>query len=306
VIRLYLLLKNTQVIFPFNQWITGIPVRKLSFFLLTSALALFNHGAIGATNPSIVELQTNLGTITIQLNYAKAPISSKNFINYAESGFYKDTLMHRVVKDFVVQGGGVDKLSSQFKPTNPAIKNEASNGLKNVTGTVAMARTNLSNSATSQFFINLVSNPNLDYDAIKKNDGYAVFGKVIKGMSVVESIGKLHTAGQLPISGAYELVSVDNVYTSASLNSKVSSTRITINGQGKVSSVPTGIVCGTACSLAQAVGAPLKLTATPVKGYYFAGWRGDCQGVSATLTINTKLGNHNCTALFSKAVTPIS
>jgi peptidyl-prolyl cis-trans isomerase A (cyclophilin A)/peptidyl-prolyl cis-trans isomerase B (cyclophilin B) len=284
-------------------------VQKLPFLLLAPALALFNHTAIGAIAlPSIVELQTNLGTITIQVNHAKVPITSKNFINYATKGFYKDTLIHRVQKGFVMQGGGVDKASGQFKTGNPAIKNEASNGLSNLTGTIAMARTSEPNSATSQFYINLADNSQLlDYSAAQKKPGYAVFGKVIKGTDVVASIGNSTTFSntQLPYTSSSELIFVDNVYTSTSINNKVAATRITVNGKGKVASTPSGINCGTHCSLSQPVGAALKLTAIPVKGYYFAGWRGDCKGVAPTISINTNTGNHNCTALFFKTAAEV-
>ncbi|SJM92031.1 Peptidyl-prolyl cis-trans isomerase (modular protein) [Crenothrix polyspora] len=280
-------------------------MRKLHFLLLAPALALFNHSASGAAAPhSIVELQTSQGTITVQLDYAKAPITSKNFIAYAQKDkdgniFYKDTLIHRVVKGFVMQGGGFDKKTSQQKPTRSTIINEANNGLSNLRGTIAMARTSDPNSATSQFFINLANNKNLDYGANKNNiAGYAVFGKVIKGMDIVNTIGKLANISDVAYNSLSEVVSLDNVYTSTFINDKVAVTRITVTGSGRVTSIPAGIKCPKKCGLSQPVGAALKLTATPSKGYSFVGWRGDCQGVSAVLTIDTKKGNHNCSALF--------
>lgn len=280
---------------------TGIPVRLLPFLFLTPALVLFNNSAIGATNPSIVELQTTVGTITIQLNYAKAPIASKNFISYAGNGFYKNTLFHRVISGFMMQGGGFDKATGQQKPANAPIKNEANNGLQNLKGTIAMARTEAPDSATSQFFINFADNANLN--ASKSSAGYAVFGKVIKGMGVVDHIGRLTSLsiGNVPYTEKSELLSLDNVYLSSAINKAQSATRITVKGGGHVVSLPAGINCGTQCVLKQSAGAALKLNAVPDKLYQFAGWRGDCRGLSATLLLDTKRGNHNCTALFSKA-----
>jgi len=282
-------------------------VHKLSFLFLAPTLSLFNQSVIGAIQPNIVELQTNVGTIAIQLNYAKAPVSSKNFVAYAQSGFYKDTLIHRVVKDFVIQGGGVDKASGTFKKTSAPIKNEASNGLRNVYGTIAMARVDTPDSATSQFFINLADNSKqLDYKANPKNlAGYAVFGKVIKGLDIVKRIGGFPTVSELPFIQLYEQVFIDNAYTSTGINPNISITRMMVSEGGKITSLPSGINCGKSCVLSQSVAKPLKVTAIPATGYYFAGWRGDCEGITATIAINTKNGNHNCKALFTKAAPTI-
>jgi len=286
-------------------------VRKPSFLLLVPALAFFNHTVSGAPF-NIVELQTTQGTVTLQLDHGKAPISSKNFIDYAQSGFYKNTLIHRVIKGFVAQGGGFDKATGLQKQTHAPIINEASNGLSNVRGTIAMARLSNSsdpkdpqgaNTATSQFFINLADKNKtfLDYQVNKNNPaGYAVFGKVIKGMAVVDGISNLANFNDNAYNALSEVISIDNVYLSAALNDALAVTRITVIGQGKVISKPAGIACGSACTKSQARGAALKLTATPAKGFYFNGWRGDCQGFASTININTKKGNHNCTALFYK------
>jgi len=158
-------------------------------------LAVFLGSAVIASaqaNPVVV-VKTSKGDITIELDQAKAPISVKNFLAYVDEKFYDGTIFHRVIKGFMIQGGG---LTADFKPkpNKPAIKNEAANGLKNLRGTVAMARTNVVDSATSQFFINLVDNGFLDH---KGNDpagfGYAVFAKVINGMDVVDAIGAVPT-----------------------------------------------------------------------------------------------------------------
>lgn len=265
--------------------------------------------AVAATKPEYVEFQTNLGTIAIKLDYAKAPITANNFINYAQSGFYNQTLIHRVIKNFVVQGGGFSLSTGQQKATNPPIALESKNGLSNVIGTVAMARTSAPNSATSQFFINVANNTNLNYvnDA---NPGYAVFGKVIKGMDVVTNIQNLPTfvfpcaapcspSPAFPFTTTSNVVVIDRAISSLNYDTTKSITRILTNrNQGTVTSVPAGINCGTVCNLVQNVGAALRLQATPKPGFVFAGWRGDCQGMSPTINIGTAKGNHNCTAMF--------
>ncbi|MDD5275740.1 MAG: peptidylprolyl isomerase [Methylovulum sp.] len=267
----------------------------LSLFIFSSVSPL----AVGATPPAIVELQTNVGTITLQLDYAKAPISSNNFIAYVKSGFYKSTLIHRVIKGFVVQGGGINKADGKQKTTRAPIVNESTNGLSNLTGTVAMARTSDPNSATSQFFINLTDNVNLDY-ASAANPGYAVFGKVIEGMDVVKKIEAMASFSDLPYTGSSSVVFVENVYTTYTFDTTVAKTRITRIGSGTVTSEPAGINCGTRCYLAKPAGGTIKLTATPAAGYLFTGWRGDCQGGNRFLTVDTLKGNHNCTAVFTK------
>lgn len=153
--------------------------------LLSTLVLLTAAGFACAANP-VVELQTNRGTIALELDAEKAPISVENFIGYVNSGHYNGTVFHRVIEGFMIQGGGFDADLRQ-KPTRPAIKNEAANGLKNLTGTVAMARTNVPDSASSQFFINLVDNDGLDRPR-PDGHGYAVFGKVIEGMDVVRDI----------------------------------------------------------------------------------------------------------------------
>lgn len=132
-----------------------------------------------------MEIKTNLGNINIELYDDQAPISVKNFKSYVNSQFYNGTIFHRVIPGFMIQGGGFDS-NMKEKATQPAIQNEASNGLKNARGTLAMARTNDPNSATSQFFINVKNNDFLNKSA--GNPGYAVFGKVTKGIEVVDQI----------------------------------------------------------------------------------------------------------------------
>ncbi|MBD8491584.1 peptidylprolyl isomerase [Pseudomonas syringae] len=140
-----------------------------------------------------VVLDTSFGQIELELADDKAPISTQNFLGYVDSGFYKNTIFHRVIPGFMIQGGGFTQNMDQ-KATKDPIKNEAANGLKNVRGTIAMARTSAVNSATSQFFIN--TNDNTMLNNGERDYGYAVFGKVTKGMDVVDQIVNASTKTQ--------------------------------------------------------------------------------------------------------------
>ena len=142
---------------------------------------------------NMITLKTTLGDIVIELDYDKAPKTAKNFEEYVKSGFYKGTIFHRVIKGFMIQGGGLTADLSQKETLDP-IENEADNGLKNDRGTIAMARTQDPHSATAQFFINTVNNSFLNFRSKDINGwGYCVFGKVVKGMDVVDAIEKSKT-----------------------------------------------------------------------------------------------------------------
>lgn len=142
----------------------------------------------------MIIFETNVGNIHINVDADKAPISAQNFIDYVNDGFYDDTIFHRVIKNFMVQGGGFTEDMSQ-KSTKAEIKNEADNGLKNTKYTLAMARTNAPHSASSQFFINTADNGFLDYPA-QDGWGYCVFGKVVEGQKVVDKMNALATGNQ--------------------------------------------------------------------------------------------------------------
>ena len=148
---------------------------------------------------SKVLIKTNLGEMTVELYPDKAPKTVENFLAYVNAKFYDGTVFHRVIDNFMIQGGGFTPDLRQ-KPTRPAIANEAKNGLSNARGTLAMARTGDPNSATAQFFINVVDNPRLDYtsDANGSTWGYCVFGKVISGLDVVDKIKAVPTGAQGP------------------------------------------------------------------------------------------------------------
>ena len=146
-------------------------------------------------NP-VVFMSTSMGDIRIELDAAKAPITTKNFIEYVSAGHYDGLIFHRVIPGFMIQGGGMDVAMNEKKNGAP-IKNEAANGLKNDVGTIAMARTNVVDSATSQFFINVKNNDFLNHRSTAAAEfGYAVFGRVIDGMDVVRSIEKVPTGNK--------------------------------------------------------------------------------------------------------------
>lgn len=171
------------------------------FYSTQEKLAVPNNKIIPKTESKKMEtievvFSTNQGDFTIELYADKAPITVKNFLAYVDEGFFSDTIFHRVIPNFMIQGGGFTKDMKQ-KPVKPPIKNEAGNGLRNSRGTLAMARTSAVDSATAQFFINLTDNSFLDNGV--RDFGYAVFGKVVSGMDVVDKIGAVKTttaAGQ--------------------------------------------------------------------------------------------------------------
>ena len=149
----------------------------------------------GTETKARVTLETSHGTIVLELNPAKAPLTTGNFLNYVNEGFYDETIFHRVIDNFMIQGGGFAPVEGKGteKKTRDPIKNEAKNGLRNMRGTISMARTPAPDSATSQFFINVGDNPSLDPKSAanprgSSPDGYAVFGKVVEGMDVVDKI----------------------------------------------------------------------------------------------------------------------
>ncbi|MHB1370770.1 MAG: peptidylprolyl isomerase [Pseudomonadaceae bacterium] len=164
----------------------------LNRLALAACSMLLAGQLLAADNPHVL-LTTSLGEIELELDAEKAPISVENFLGYVDSGFYDDTVFHRVIPGFMIQGGGFGEGLNQ-KPTRAPIKNEADNGLHNVRGTIAMARTQNINSATSQFFINHRDNAFLDNGA--RDFGYAVFGKVVRGMDVVDQIAQVPTGNR--------------------------------------------------------------------------------------------------------------
>jgi cyclophilin family peptidyl-prolyl cis-trans isomerase len=164
---------------------------RLKFMAVIGFAAMvFTSVMASAAGPVQVEIKTTAGTIVAELDSDRAPISVENFLTYTKEGFYDGTVFHRVIKGFMAQGGGFDTNGREKANKRPPIKNEASNGLKNAKYSLAMARTNAPHSATSQFFINTADNNflNLGDPRAVSSDGYAVFGKVLKGFDVVDKI----------------------------------------------------------------------------------------------------------------------
>ena len=157
----------------------------LFFYLLSISLLSFSE------NSEKLNIETSHGNIVIEIYPEKAPITVKNFLNYVEKGFYNGTIFHRIIDGFMIQGGGFEKDMTE-KETDAPIKNEADNGLKNAPYTIAMARTSVPDSATSQFFINVANNSFLDYPG-QDGAGYCVFAKVVSGTDVIDLIGKVTT-----------------------------------------------------------------------------------------------------------------
>ena len=158
------------------------------FLIYAATTVLLAAPALGQGAAPRVALETNHGTIVLELNPEKAPITVANFLQYVESGWYDGTVFHRVMDGFMIQGGGFDT-KMQKKITRPEIENESKNGLSNKRGTISMARTGDPHSATAQFFINLLDNKGLDAEG--DSWGYAVFGKVVEGIEVLDSISKV-------------------------------------------------------------------------------------------------------------------
>ena len=284
---------------------------KICWFFLLFLVS----GLAGADSDPIVEMQTNVGTITVKLNKTQAPLSTQNFLSYVNKRFYDQTLFHRFIKGFVLQGGGYSLADAKLKDTDPAIKSESSNGLKNLTYTLAMARSAAVDSATSQFYFNLTDNTGLDYvDA--NSPGYTVFGAIVDGQAILEKIIGLNaynissSAGGLAYTKNYQLIFIERTYATEQPDPANVWTRINVNGVGKVTSSPAGIKCGDATLLGSsglncAVSNPLRsgksviLTATAGSGYVFNGWSGDCFGASSAFKFVLNK-NRNCTANFQQ------
>jgi cyclophilin family peptidyl-prolyl cis-trans isomerase len=170
---------------------------RLSFAFL-ALVGLCNFAGCGSSGPgTVVVMETSMGTVKIELADADAPITVKNFLKYVDDKHYDGTIFHRVIKNFMIQGGGFTA-DMKEKSGRPSITNESTNGLSNKRGTIAMARTNAPNSATDQFFINVVDNPDLDRARAQDRVGYCVFGKVIEGMDVVDKIKAVPTTTLSP------------------------------------------------------------------------------------------------------------
>ncbi len=185
---------------------------KRSIFALLATVFAYST-ATNASDKVEVTMTTNMGDISIVLDAAKAPITVKNFLRYVDEGYYEGTIFHRVIPDFMIQGGGFDKNYGK-KITHDTIINEADNGLKNDRGTIAMARTNAPHSASAQFFINVKDNDFLNHTAKNSRGwGYTVFGKVTKGMKIVDQIQHVRTGrgGPFPTDVPKKMIVIEKI-----------------------------------------------------------------------------------------------
>ncbi len=190
----------------------AIKILLLGGLFMAFSMGLSTVSEAAADNPRVV-METNMGTMVLELYPDKAPISVKNFLDYVDSGFYDNTIFHRVMPGFVIQGGGFET-EMKKKETKDPIKNEADNGLRNLRATLSMARTSQINSATSQFFINLKNNSTLDHGS--RDFGYAVFAKVVKGLSVIDKIAGVKTTTK----GHYRDVPAEPVFITSAHREK--------------------------------------------------------------------------------------
>jgi len=169
-------------------------IALLAGVLLGGLLA--GAAAAAEEQPTQVKVTTNMGDFVIELRSDRAPITVANFLRYVREGFYTNTLLHRVIANFVIQGGGHDATTLQLKPTHESVFNESGNGLQNKRGTVGMARADPPHSGNAQFYVNLVDNP--DLDPVPTRWGYTVFGRVVQGMDVIDRIGETPTGATGP------------------------------------------------------------------------------------------------------------
>jgi cyclophilin family peptidyl-prolyl cis-trans isomerase len=244
--------------------------------------------AVFAYSKPKVRIGTTKGDIVVELDRQAAPVTVENFLRYVMEGFYDGTdgkgatIFHRVIVNFMIQGGGL-LADLTDKPTHDPIINEASNGLKNLRGTIAMARTDDPNSATSQFYINTVNNTSLDY-VDSNNPGYAVFGSVTEGMTVVDAIGAVKTTSK---SGFTDVPENTITITSATIEDDECALTVNVAGQGNV----------TPSSGVQQRGSVVPLSATPAGGWAFSSWTGDASGSNPSTQV-TMDGNKSVTATF--------
>jgi cyclophilin family peptidyl-prolyl cis-trans isomerase len=181
-------------------------MKRFGLLALLAGLSAVAPAAAQEKNPQVL-IETSMGKIKVELFQDKSPVTVKNFLKYVDKKFYDGLIFHRVIPDFMIQGGGFAPGLKKEKETADPIKNEAGNGVKNERGTLAMARTGDPDSATAQFFINLKYNDFLDRAKARDGFGYAVFGRVVEGMDVVDAIAKVETADQ----GPHEKVPVKDV-----------------------------------------------------------------------------------------------
>lgn len=263
-----------------------------------------------ADTTSYVDLVTNKGTITVGLYEAAAPVTTKNFLQYINAGLYTGTIIHRLVPNFVFQGGWLNAFGQPIT-TFPPIQNEArTSKLSNIQGTIAMARSTDANSATSQFFFNLADNSSvLDFGTQNAPDGYAVFGNVVAGLPVVMNIAAQTPfnaqALPFPVTAAGQMTTIQGAfpYSLGEGTTPVLRVLVTGTGAGLVRTQPGGTCRMAPCTYKIKGGQRVSLTATATVGSYFSGWSGDCLGGDRTTSLiapKSLPSSTNCVASFTK------
>lgn len=275
-------------------------------FLLSNSTGIF---AADKTKVTVyTDLVTDKGTITVGLNGDAAPGTVNNFLQYVNAGLYADSIFHRLVPNFALQGGGVNVYGKPISTFAPIANEAGTSGLSNVAGTIAMARTNDPNSATSQFFFNLVDNSSvLDYGSVNAPAGYAVFGAVVAGAPVVATIAALtpfnSSSTPFPVSPSGQMVLINGAYGYSLAQAAIPRLRILItgNGSGTVRTQPGGVCNSGMCPYTVKTGQKISLKAISASNSYFAGWSGDCVGGNAAISIVTSKAtpsSTNCVANF--------
>lgn len=265
-------------------------------------------GVEAATITSYVDLVTQLGSITVGLYENDAPVTTKNFLAYVKESKYNGTIIHRLQANFVFQGGAADVYGQPISTFPPIVNEAGKTRLSNVAGTIAMARAADANSATSQFFFNLVDNASqLDYGSANAPEGYAVFGRVVSGQSVIGGISAQipFNANVLPfpVTPQGEMVRVLGVFPVTLEEGTLPKLRILIDGSGTVRPQPGKPCSSSLCSLVMKSGQTVKLTAVAGKDSYFVGWSGDCVGGDKLTQITLpkeEVVSKTCVARFAK------
>lgn len=284
-----------------NAWLRILMLPWVGLWLTSPVMAN------DATPTSYVDLVTNKGTMTVGLYGNAAPLTTANFLRYANAGLYNGTIIHRLLPDFVFQGGYINVFGQPVATYAPIANEAGTSGLSNVQWTVAMARDADPNSATSQFFFNLVDNSALlDFGSQNAPAGYAVFGYTVAGQSVVQKVGSqtpFNAQGlPFPVTPAGQMITMQGTFPYSLAEAATPRLRVILAGSGGVVRAQPGGICRQGnCSFKVKAGNKINLTATAAVGHYFAGWSGDCVGGDRNIRViasSETPSSTNCVAVF--------
>lgn len=281
---------------------------RLAPWLLALGINQAGWAANTAKVTSYVDLVTSQGTVTVGLYGESAPVTVKNFLNYVTASLYDGTIISSLKPDFVFQGGYIDIYGQPIVTFPPIINEAGSSGLSNLQWTIAMARGSDPNSATSQFFFNLVDNAALlDYGSQNAPAGYAVFGTTVAGQSVVQKIGSQTPFNiqslPFPVTPAGQMITIQGTFPYSLAEGATPRLRVLLagSGGGVVRTQPGGVCRQGDCSFKVKSGKKINLTATPAAGHYFVGWSGDCVGgdrKTSVIASSETPSSTNCVAVF--------